>query len=171
MIDQKAISTELNQLYKKWPELKKYLKTLSCPKDEAEDIFQEALVIFTRKRQDSNFVLDVEPFFYVKNTCKFLWYNKARKNRKELLESKNESFLIEEDWYEKEEKIQTIELAMQKIGKQCQELLQLFYGLGFSMVEIAKKLDLRNDKVAKAQKYRCIQKVKDQIEVQHLSNH
>lgn len=56
-----------------------------------------------------------------------------------------------------------IEDALLQIGKQCQQILQLFYGLGLNMVDIAKKVGLRNDKVAKAQKYRCINKVKEII--------
>ncbi|MNF17679.1 hypothetical protein D3C80_2213310 [compost metagenome] len=44
----------------------------------------------------------------------------------------------------------------------------MFYGLGWNMVEIAKKLDFRNDKVAKAQKYRCIQKAKDLVQEAQL---
>ena len=72
----------------------------------------------------------------------------------------------EDDWFQKEMKLRTIEDALLKIGKQCQELLQLFYGAGMSMVDIAKKLGLRNDKVVKSQKYRCINKVKDVIRSQ-----
>lgn len=170
MNDQKEISQELKQLYKAWPETKRFLKTLGCTSVNAEDIFQEALIIFVRKKEDPNFVLSVEPFFYVKNTCKLLWFNQSRKEQKtgfneltgDLTEEQN-------DWFEKEMKLRSIESALNKIGKQCQELLQLFYGLGWSMVEIAKKLDLRNDKVAKAQKYRCINKVKDQLELESTS--
>lgn len=54
-----------------------------------------------------------------------------------------------------------MEKALTQIGKKCQELLELFYGFGKSMAEIAKKLDFRNEKVAKAQKYKCIQKAKE----------
>jgi len=171
MNDQKEISQELKQLYKAWPETKRFLKTLGCASSNAEDLFQEALIIFVRKKEDPNFVLTVEPFFYVKNTCKLLWFNQSRKERKYGFNEISEDFHEDEQdpWFEKEMKLRTIELAMQKIGKQCQELLQLFYGLGWSMVEIAKKLDLRNDKVAKAQKYRCINKVKDQLELESTS--
>ncbi len=156
---------QLRKLYAKWPDIKRYLRGLGCPGEDAEDIFQEALLIFVRKMEDPQFELTVEPIYYVKNTCKFLWYNQARKQAKHPVGELNEQFLVEEDqgWWEKELKLKSIEQALSKIGKQCQELLQRFYGLGESMVDIAKKLGLRNDKVAKAQKYRCMTKVKEVI--------
>ena len=154
----------LKALYKKWPDVKRYMRSVGCKSTDAEDIFQEALLIFTRKLKEPEFELTVEPFHYVKNTCKFLWYNQSRKEGKIQKTEYNENFAeYENDWFQKEMKLRSIENAISKIGKQCQDLLKFFYGLGWNMVEIAKKLGLRNDKVAKAQKYRCINKVKDQI--------
>ena len=156
----------LKALYRKWPDIKRFLKTVGCAKNDAEDIFQEALVIYIRKCEQPDFELTVEPFFYVRNTCKLLWYNQARKQGKQqtyALESDVEA--LQDNWFEKEQQIRTIETALTHLGKQCQELLQLFYGLGWNMVEIAKKIGLRNDKVAKAQKYRCLQKAKELVKV------
>lgn len=156
---------ELKALYKKWPETRRFLATFGCNTLDAEDIFQEALLIYSRKKEDPSFELTVEPFYYVKNTCKLLWFNEARKQQK-LPKSELPADLVELDtpWFQKEMKLRSIEKAMEGIGKQCQELLQLFYGLGWNMVDIAKKIGLRNDKVAKAQKYRCIQKAKELTE-------
>lgn len=169
---QKSISQELKALYKKWPDIRRFMKTLSCNSTDAEDIFQEALLIYSRKISEPDFTLTVEPFHYVKNTCKFLWYNQARKERKILKTEISENIAdYENDWFQKEMKLKSIEDAILKIGKQCQELLKMFYGLGKSMIEIAKKLDFRNDKVAKVQKYRCINKVKDIIQSQESQTH
>jgi RNA polymerase sigma factor (sigma-70 family) len=152
-------------MYKKFPEMKRFLATLGCTNSDAEDIFQEALLIYSRKRNDESFVLTVEPIYFVKNVCKLLWFNQTRKNNnKHSVEIDEDLVQIESSsWFQKEMKLQRIETAIEKIGKQCQELLHLFYGLGWNMVEIAKKIGLRNEKVAKAQKYRCIQKAKEEV--------
>ncbi len=159
-------ASELHTLYKKWPDVKRYLRSLGCPTTDAEDIFQEALVIFARKRTDSNFELTVEPFHYVKNTCKFLWYNQSRKESKHRTSELSDHFSedLDDAWFEKEQQLAVIEKALLKLGEKCQELLQLFYGKGWSMVDIAKKIGLRSDKVAKAQKYRCLAKAKEEVE-------
>lgn len=153
---------QLNGLYRKFPEIKRYLKTYGCSSRDAEDLFQEALVILIRKTADPDFKLDVEPFFYVKSTCKLLWYNLARKQQKQIkFELDEENRALEDEWFVKEQKISRVESVMQQLGTQCRELLNLFYGMGWNMADIAKKIGLRNDKVAKAQKYRCLQKTKE----------
>lgn len=162
--DQIDIQKELKAMYKKWPDIKFFMKSIGCKATDAEDIFQEALLIYVRKLKDPNFELTVHPFHYVKNTCKYLWYNQSRKEGKIQITEFTSNFAEEDDqWFQKEMKLRSIETALTKIGKQCQDLLKLFYGLGWSMLDVAKKLGLRNDKVAKAQKYRCLQKVKEQL--------
>ncbi len=162
MKQQHTIQLELKHLYKKWPEAKRFLKALGCPAIEAEDIYQEALIIYCRKKEDENFVLTVDAFVYVRNTAKLLWYNQARKQKNHpTIDLEPEIQQLDDDWFQKEMKIKTVESAILQLGKQCRELLELFYGLGWSMVDIAKKIGLRNDKVAKAQKYRCLQKAKE----------
>ncbi len=156
--------TDLRTLYRKWPDIRQFLKGMGCSKDEAEDIFQEALVIFVRKQEEPGFVLTVEPFFYVRNTCKLLWYNQSRKqNRQQTFALETDVAAMQDEWFEKEQRLRKVEKAMQGLGKQCRELLELFYGAGQNMVDIAKKIGLRNDKVAKAQKYRCLQKAKELV--------
>lgn len=159
---QNDIQQELKALYKKWPEIKRFMKTLGCNSNDAEDIFQEALLIYCRKKEDPSFVLTVDQFFYVRNTCKLLWYSQSRREgKKQTFELEKDVADLEDDWFQKEMKISQIEKAIELLGKQCRELLQLFYGAEWNMTDIAKKIGLRNDKVAKAQKYRCLQKAKE----------
>ena len=158
------LEKELAILYKKFPEAKRLLIKLGCPAIETEDLFQEALLIYTRKKQENTLALTVEPIYYVKNVCKLLWYNQSRKiGKKSFFEIDQELISIDSsDWFKQEMQLQKVEFALMQIGKKCQELLHLFYGLGLNMLDIAKKIGLRNEKVVKAQKYRCIQKAKEE---------
>lgn len=169
-IDKIDVDETLKGLYKKWPEIKRYLKLLGCDATNADDLFQEALLIFIRKIADPTFELTVPPFYYVKNTCKFLWYNQSRKQGKnphvEVPENLEE---FESEWFEKELKFQEIESALSQIGKQCQQILQLVYGVGSSMIEVAKKLGIRNESVVRTQKYRCLNRVKELVRSNSIS--
>lgn len=159
----------VKQLYRHWPIVRRALKEKGCTVRDAEDIFQEALLIFCRKMEDASFKLEVEPIFFVRQTCIFLWYNQARKEQKTpMFELTSDVPQLDEDWMEKEERISKIEHVIEKLGEQCRSILTLFYGKKWSMEEIAKKVGLRNEKVVKAQKYRCIQKVKDQLQKTEL---
>jgi RNA polymerase sigma factor (sigma-70 family) len=168
------IGKELKVLYKKWPDVKRFLSTLGCTADNAEDIFQEALVIYVRKKEDQSFVLTVDPFFYVRNTCKLLWYNQSRKEgRNPTYQLESDVISQDDDWFEKEMKLSLVEKAILQLGTQCRQILELFYGAGESMSFIAQKVGLRNEKVAKAQKYRCLQKAKENaksLEVEYSKN-
>ncbi len=165
----KEIEISLKDAYKKWPEFRKYLISIGCNKSDAEDIFQEALLVYSRKLSIPEFELTAEPYHYIKGVCRLIWYNQSRKNSKNRKVDYEDDIIIEDDdWFQKEMKLQRIEQAISKIGQQCQQLLNMFYNLGKSMREIAQKLDLRNDKVAKVQKYRCINKVKDIIRSQNV---
>ena len=163
MNHQKENEIELKRLYKKLPEVKRFLNTLGCRAADAEDLFQEALLLYIRKKEDPSFTLTVDAIHYVKSTCKLLWYNQARKIGKQVKVEITEELVAEEQsaWFQKEMALRLVEQTLEKLGKQCQELLHLFYGLGWNMVDIAQKIGLRNDKVAKVQKYRCIQKAKE----------
>ena len=157
----------LKELYRKWPKIRAELKSLGCPRTDAEDIFQEALLILCRKTEEPGFVLEADAFYYVKSTSRFLWYNQARTEKKQAtFELTTDVMQIDEDWLEKENRLNGIEAAIAQIGRQCREILTFFYGKKLSMEEIAQKVGLRNEKVVKAQKYRCIQKVKEQLKIE-----
>lgn len=152
---------ELKKLYRKFPDFKRHLHAFGCPGKEAEDIFQEALVIYCRRTADPKFDLTVDAFHYVKQVGKFLWFNQARKAKLDV--EFNDAIEIPEastDFLEKEMKLRKIELALEQLGEQCRNILNSFYALGMSMVDIATKFKLRNEKVAKVLKHRCLQKAK-----------
>ncbi len=161
---EKLLNKEITTLYKEWPKIRSFMKLHSCDEGTAEDLFQEALLVYLRKRREG-LELDVDAFFYVKKTCYFLWMNQAKKKKNyretELafdISSEEETFL------EKEEKISEIEKSIAFIGEKCQQLLNFFYVDKLSMQQIAEKLNLDNEKATKAQKYRCIQKLKEKVD-------
>ncbi|WP_343634824.1 sigma-70 family RNA polymerase sigma factor [Fluviicola sp.] len=170
LYDPLEIKKELAVLYRHFPEVKRLLRTFGCDGLTAEDLFQEALIIYLRKKNDPGFEFQLAPVHFIKQTCKLLWYNASRKDQKQgagSLETDPEE--TPETWMEKELQYKQLESALTKIGEQCRELLHLFYGLGWNMTDIAKKLGFRNDKVAKAQKYRCIQKAKELVQEAQLN--
>lgn len=164
------IKKELAVLYKYLPEVKRLLRTFGCDGVTAEDLFQEALIIYLRKKNDPGFEFQLAPIHFIKQTCKLLWFNTARKEQKHGAGNpETDPEDLSDSWMERELQYKQLETALTKIGEQCRELLHLFYGLGWNMVDIAKKLHFRNDKVAKTQKYRCMQKAKDLVREAQLT--
>ncbi len=166
----KEVKKELSVLYRHFPEVKKLLRSFGCDNYTAEDIFQEALIIYLRKKNEPDFEFQLAPVHFIKQTCKLLWFNLARKEQKQFAVAlEHDTADTADQWMEKEFLYKQLETALTKIGEKCKELLHLFYGLGWNMADIAKKLDFRSDKVAKAQKYRCIQKAKELVQEAKLT--
>ena len=69
------------RLYKYFPKFEKHILINSGSKEEALDIFQDALIILYQKVQtlDANSPIKIDGFLV--NTCKLLWSNELRKKK------------------------------------------------------------------------------------------
>jgi RNA polymerase sigma factor (sigma-70 family) len=155
-------------LYAYLPVVKKFVQKNNGTKQEAEDVFQEGLMIFCKKLANVNFELRCSINTYLYSVCKLLWLDELKKKNKQI---KND-FLPLEDKYlseeinidiENDKPIKTAQEAVLMLGEKCKELLQLFYFKNMSMAQIAIQLGFKTEKVAKNQKYRCIEKAKENL--------
>ena len=65
------------------------------------------------------------------------------------------------DYLQEEEKFKKAENALMKLGEKCRQILQLFYSQNKSFKEIADMVGFSNEKVAKNQKYSCMEKARE----------
>jgi RNA polymerase sigma factor (sigma-70 family) len=149
------------RLYKYYPKVEKYILVNSGSKEEALDIFQDALVILYQKVQKMSPDSDVKIDGFLINTCKLLWSNELRKKKVRRGDDSGLASLEFEDeitdQIEKEEKIKIVEEAIKKLGDKCRKILEMFYFKSFSMDNIAKKIGYKSVKSAKVQKYKCME--------------
>lgn len=154
------------KLYAYFPVVKKMVLKNNGSKQDAEDIYQEALIILFRKVQEGNFVLSSSLNTYLYSVCRYLWSDTLKKQNKKIEFEKVESFIpdeeIEKDNH-KESQYRIAEKAFQSVGEKCKELLVLFYHKNQGFKQIAKDLGFASENVAKNQKYRCLEKAKDNL--------
>lgn len=156
-------------LYKLLPAIKKWIKKEGGQIQYAEDILQEAIIVFYRKCQDSQFVLTVKPETYVFSIAKNIIRAENRKVLKiEKLETGFADEIYNDDDYslENESRFESIESSMNAIGEKCMEILKRFYYTRQSMSQIAAEMGFRNEKVAKAVKHRCLEKTRNILNIQ-----
>jgi RNA polymerase sigma factor (sigma-70 family) len=131
-------------------------------KEDGEDIFQDALVILCRKVKQADFILSASLNTYLFGVSKNLWRDLLRKRNKtipaEITEDLEEA---DQDFILTELKFQQAEHAFLLLGEKCKELLMQFYIQKKPMAQIASSLGFANERVAKNQKYRCIEKAKE----------
>lgn len=145
----------------------KYILSNNGNKDEAQDIFQDAVVIFYKYVLNGKFdsAKSIDGFiFYVSRN---LWINRAKQlnrtvNETSILDNAEEesNFWLVQLSKEREEKIEKL---LSNIGERCKELLTytIFYKL--KMDKVAKKMGLNDANSAKTQNYKCKQKLKRAI--------
>lgn len=164
------------KLYGYFPVIKRFILKNSGSREDAEDIYQEALIILIRKVNTPEFILTSSLNTYLYSICRFLWSERLKKQSKHIevdIEKNQHASIAHEldTLYKTESEHKLAEKAFQQLGEKCKHLLLLFYFKKMSMRDIALKLNFRSEKVAKNQKYRCIDKAKENLQTLITSSH
>lgn len=149
----------------------KWLITNGGNEDDANDIFQETILVLYQKSKNIDFCLTCSIGTYLFSVGKRLWYKKIHQSNKtntvSILyddhEEISEIYAVDEAIDElkaQEFKYEQLSDAMQKLGEPCSKLIELFYIQKKSMQEIADLLAYTNADTAKVQKYKCITRLK-----------
>jgi RNA polymerase sigma factor (sigma-70 family) len=152
-------SKALKGLYSIFPSIKQYILKNSGTKNDAEDVFQDALVVVYKKANDINFVLTVSLKTYIEAIAKNLWMQELRRQKK--IPIATQEIDVAEISIDEELGFGNAESAFKQLGEKCKHLLTLFYFKKMNYKDIATALSFSDENVAKNQKYRCLQKAKE----------
>jgi len=175
LIEHEHYKQAAEKIYGYFPVVKKFIITASGTKQDAEDVFQEAILILFRNIKDEKFEHKSRVETYLYSICRHLWLDILRKRKRELKHQSEfglqfSSEQMSDDINEQKD-ISLAEAAFKMLGEKCRELLQLFYFKKQNMVAIAKHLGFGSEQVAKNQKYRCIEKAKQHLKTLQLQGH
>jgi len=148
------------ELYKLYPRIEKLILSKGGIKADATDVFQEALVILNRNLEKTDFILTSSFYTYLYSVSRFIWKDQQKQFSKQELHDLNTQDTSIFHSVLEEKKYQLAEQAFRELGERCQQLLQLFYVKKMSFRNIAKKMQFKSEKIAKNQKYKCLQKAK-----------
>lgn len=153
-------------LYKMtYPSVLKMVTQNNGVREEANDIFQDTIMVFFEKIQGGDFVLKSSINTYIYAVARHLWLKKLRQKGKgsmvyleddEILDVKADLDKFEEE----ERRMAKLSMAIEAIGEPCRSLLKDFYFENMSMQEIALKFGYTNAENAKNQKYKCLQRLR-----------
>lgn len=168
LIRNKREEKAYSHLYRYFPVVKKFIVANGGSSHDAQDIFQDALIIFTRKLQDNAFEQKAQATTYLYGICRLLWKAHCRKQQRSLALSADFSEFISIDEaevnIEHEQKVKTAERALDALGAKCLQLLTLFYYQGKSMLDISKAMGFASEKLAKNQKFKCLEKARNRYQ-------
>ena len=158
-----------NGLYNILSSVKKYINTNNGTTDDAKDIFQDALVILYKNVQDKNFTLTAPLATYMLGVVKNLWLQELRRRNKIPVAVQQTE--IAEVIVTEERNFDIAKSAFNLLGERCRKLLIMFYFKNKSYKELASFLGFGDERTAKNQKYRCLQKAKENYLTLSNSSH
>jgi RNA polymerase sigma factor (sigma-70 family) len=152
-------------LYRFYPPVRQLILKNSGSRQDAEDIYQEALIILFRKVKEGKFSLSSSLSTFLYSICRFQWMHELRRRKKQPEKSLDEFTPQEseqfENYLEEEGKYRQAEQALRMLGEKCREILRLFYFDRMDLKAIASRVGFRNEKVVKTQKHRCLEKARE----------
>jgi RNA polymerase sigma factor (sigma-70 family) len=155
------------QLYKLYfPSILNFVSNNKGSNEDAEDVFQEAIIILLQKLRQENFLLTSSLKTFLFAIAKNIWLKKLRDNKK-ITSNDFEKYSLETEIFDTEiiaEKTneEKVENWLTKITNNCQRILKAIFFYQEPMDSLMKKMGWKNKHTAANQQYKCIQQVKKQ---------
>ncbi len=142
--------------------IRKYILTNNGSKEDANDIFQDAVVILFNqvKKNKYNEQFEIDGFLY--SVARNLWIDKMRREKKmvtsETLDTTNHTDFNDhlKDLIVKE-KSAALRMVFEKLDEKCRKILLYVIYEKLNMKEISDRMGYNNENVAKSNHYRCKQ--------------
>ena len=174
----KGEQSVIRQLYKlAYPECASFIKNNNGTGNDAEDFFQEALVIMYKNVNKPDFELKSHIKTYLYAITRNLWLTELRKRSKSglklVMDDKDTDYVLyqEDTLVEKQEvekKHELISKMLLQVQGGCKDVLIDFYYKKLSLKEIAAKYDF-TEQYAKKRRYKCMQAFKKQVREEYAS--
>jgi RNA polymerase sigma factor (sigma-70 family) len=159
----------IRYIYKEYyPSIKFLIITNSGNEIDAEDVFQDAMVIIYRKIIEGKMILTSSFKTFLYSICRNLWLQ--RLDRKlfsyEFMENENLTDMQDSVSYEmrevENEKYRLFQQHFLRLSEDCKKILRLFMNK-VPLREIAEIMGFKTEKYAKTRKFMCKEKLKNAI--------
>jgi RNA polymerase sigma factor (sigma-70 family) len=159
----------LSALYKKYfGVVLKYVLNNNGTEQEAQDIYQETIIVLYNNARKPDFELSCAIQTYIYSVARRLWLKQLNKNShvyKLTDESDEDGTLVDVstdvgEHEEKERHLLRMNESLVGLGEPCKTLIEDFYIRRLNMEAISEKFGYTNADNAKNQKYKCLQRLK-----------
>ena len=155
----------LTRLYAQtYPMVLHFVKHHNGFAEDAQDLLQDAIILFYEKTMQDQLVLTSSETTYLMAVCKNKWRQELEKRqRKAKILPAETSQNWEENTIEPEQPNLNLGQFVAQLGKKCQEILISFYYLGHAMPQIAAQHEYRNVHTATVQKFKCLERLRQSV--------
>lgn len=140
----------------------------SGDKNDADDVFQDAMIVLYNNARKEDFVLSAKISSYLYGVSRNIWLKKLRSRKKltNIDDTHKEIVNLEEssfDILQRTEQSNLLNEFIVALGQDCQSVLRYFYYEKMRMEQIAKIMEYANVQVAKNKKHLCLKKLKKAV--------
>jgi len=139
--------------------IRRFILTNSGTLDDADDVFQDAVVILFDYVKKGKFKEEYDLDGFLFRVAKNAWIDLARRKQRVIKESLigfdvSDNSDVLRDMI-KEEQLKTFHTLFNKLEENCKKILSYVVFENKSMKEISELMNLKDENVAKNQHYRC----------------
>jgi RNA polymerase sigma factor (sigma-70 family) len=155
-------SSAFEEIYEsEYPKIRDYVIKNSGSSVDAQDIFQDGVVVLLEKVKTPEFQFACKVGTYLYSCCRNLWLKQLRKSNRELNSEYYEIYDIEDVSLleEPENHLEKLAPILAKLSESCLKLFQAFYYECKTWEIIAQEFGYNTINSAKNQKYKCLKKI------------
>lgn len=158
------------QTIRKWyeevfPYAASYIQRKGGDLEAAKEVFQQAIVIYYEKQRNDEFQPERNDHSYLMGIVKMRWLVFRRKSMS--FESLN--YVEVNDAKEPKPLTKKLIAYLKQAGEKCMDLLQSYYYEKLTMEQLAERFGYASERSATVQKYKCLEKVRDEVKSKALS--
>ena len=146
------------------PKISKWIITNNGSKEEAQDIFQDSILVFYSYVLKDKFDVNASVEAFIFKIAKNKWINYVKKEGK--ITSLEDDIKINEESNtssSKNNQQQLINELLEQLGTVCKEILTYTIFYKISMEDVCTRMNYNNPNTAKTKNYKCKQRLKNLI--------
>jgi RNA polymerase sigma factor (sigma-70 family) len=153
----------LTQLYRQaFPAVRRYINRHGGSEEDAQDIFQDALVIFYEQTVGGTLTLTAAPSTYLVSISRNLWHHEQRRRARLPHEALPDN-LEPLDTGEPEESAFAVLDYVERLGAKCKDVLLAFYYFQQPLTQIAEANGYASIRSATVQKFKCLERLRNSV--------
>jgi RNA polymerase sigma factor (sigma-70 family) len=150
-----------------FPSISNFIRLNSGTKEDAEDVFQETVVILLEKLRTAEFKLSASLKTYLFAVAKNIWFKRLRAKKISIVHSIMENELVTEcfdiEIYPEQTDEQKMESYLQKITTHCRWIIKSLFYLQHPIETLMETMGWKNRHTANNQKYKCVQMIRKEM--------
>jgi len=156
----------LTQLYRHaFPAVRRLVRRQRGSEQDAQDVFQDALVVLYEQAVGGALVLTASASTYLVSIARHRWQHELRRRARlphETLPADSDSFAAEEPEAAGETAFAVLDYV-ERLGAKCRNVLLSFYYFQQPLEQIAEANGYRSVRSATVQKFKCLERLRESV--------